>query len=215
MGDFIKISRPRFWMYTFGTFLIGIGASTNINSAVTNDFMIFLWLIFFTFPANFFIYGINDLADDDTDSFNPKKGTYEAKIKKSQHRKIIFWIILTNIIFLPLFYYAKNEVKIMISIFYLFNILYSLKPIRLKGVPILDSLSNGVICVSVGLLGYLLAGGSNIVWSYTIAGGLWCSAMHAYSAIPDIEADRKAGVKTIATLLDSQWTLYVLSLIHI
>src|SRR5690606_25969523 len=39
------------------------------------------------------------------------------------------------------------------------------------------------------------------------AAALWTMAMHAYSAIPDIDADRKAGVSTIATLLGKSGTL--------
>ncbi len=42
--------------------------------------------------------------------------------------------------------------------------------------------------------------------SLMIAGGLWTAAMHAFSAIPDIEADRQAGLSTIATTLGSVGT---------
>lgn len=30
--------------------------------------------------------------------------------------------------------------------------------------------------------------------------------MHAYSAIPDIQADQKAGIATVATVLGARWT---------
>jgi 4-hydroxybenzoate polyprenyltransferase len=39
------------------------------------------------------------------------------------------------------------------------------------------------------------------------AGGLWTAAMHAYSAIPDIDSDRTASVETIATVLGKTATL--------
>jgi 4-hydroxybenzoate polyprenyltransferase len=39
------------------------------------------------------------------------------------------------------------------------------------------------------------------------AAGLWTMAMHAYSAVPDIEADREAGVPTVATFLGARFTL--------
>jgi 4-hydroxybenzoate polyprenyltransferase len=41
-----------------------------------------------------------------------------------------------------------------------------------------------------------------------IAGWFWTMAMHAFSAIPDIEADKKASVDTIATFLGKNGTLY-------
>ena len=41
-----------------------------------------------------------------------------------------------------------------------------------------------------------------------IVGGLiWASAMQTYSAVPDIEADKKAGVKTLATQLGERGAL--------
>ena len=49
--------------------------------------------------------------------------------------------------------------------------------------------------------------GSFLPITVMIAAGLWTSAMHAFSAIPDIDADREAGVSTIATLLGKYGTL--------
>ena len=40
-----------------------------------------------------------------------------------------------------------------------------------------------------------------------VAGGwLWAMGMHAFSAIPDIEPDRRAGIRTTATLLGERRT---------
>ena len=57
------------------------------------------------------------------------------------------------------------------------------------------------------LVGYALS--SNILPDYKllIAGGLWCMAMHAYSAVPDIDVDKKAQIATIATFLGKFKTL--------
>ncbi len=72
------ISRPRFWMYVLGTFLVGMIAAgnpfqydwqTNVNLVVL--------ALFFSLPANLFIYGINDIYDYDTDRLNAKKTRYE------------------------------------------------------------------------------------------------------------------------------------------
>ncbi len=55
---------------------------------------------YFTLPANLWIYGWNDIADEDTDKFNTKKGEYEhimkdiQQTKKQLIRSIWFWNIL-------------------------------------------------------------------------------------------------------------------------
>jgi 4-hydroxybenzoate polyprenyltransferase len=36
-------------------------------------FFFLAFALYFTFPANLFVYGVNDFADYDTDKFNSKK----------------------------------------------------------------------------------------------------------------------------------------------
>jgi 4-hydroxybenzoate polyprenyltransferase len=43
--------------------------------------------------------------------------------------------------------------------------------------------------------------------SIIAAAGLWTMAMHAYSAVPDIDSDKAAGVPTVATFLGERGTL--------
>ncbi len=207
MQKLISISRPRFWMYSLGTYLIGIGASQGFDPATTLNPLIWLWVVYFTFPANILIYGINDIGDMDTDAFNAKKGTYEAKIVKSERKVIIFTVVLTTLLFLPLAILSSKLELMCYGLLILFGLVYSLSPIRLKSIPFIDSLSNGAWCAMVGIMGYTAAGGVHIALIPCIAGGLWATVMHAYSAIPDIDADRKARVKTIATVLGAWKTL--------
>lgn len=203
----VNISRPRFWLYVLGSFLIGIGAYTSLSNAVLLNIDIVWWMIYFTLPANLFIYGINDLADDDTDQFNEKKGTYEERLSPSDRKMLIATILILNIPFLFLFFKLSMLAQSVLLIFFVFNIFYSLRPIRLKAIPFIDSLSNGIICGAIGLFGYLIVGGEDILWGGVLAGVFWSMAMHAYSAIPDIKADIQARVQTIATVLKEKNTL--------
>ncbi len=196
-------------MYTLGTYLIGIGASQGFDGAVAHNPLIWVWLIYFTFPANILIYGINDIGDTDTDTFNTKKGTYEVKIDQSNKKAILTTVVLSTLIFTPLAFFSSRFELVCFGLLILFTVVYSLKPIRLKAFPFVDSISNGVWCVIVGVMGYVAAGGENISFIPCLAGGLWASIMHAYSAIPDIEADTKAGIRTIATVLGVKKTLLV------
>lgn len=60
-----------------------------------------------------------------------------------------------------------------------------------------------------GIMGFVAAGGTEIAWLPYLAAALWAATMHAYSAIPDITADKQAGIKTIATVLGAYKTLVV------
>jgi lycopene elongase/hydratase (dihydrobisanhydrobacterioruberin-forming) len=44
---------------------------------------------------------------------------------------------------------------------------------------------------------------------------LWTTAMHAYSAVPDINADRESGLSTIATFLGGRGTLILCLLLYL
>ena len=215
ISQLLNVSRPRFWMYVIGSYLIGIGAHASLSGAVVLDPRIALWLLYFTFPANIFVYGINDLADADTDNFNPKKGTYEAKVTSKDKRAILWAIVISHLAFLPLFLQASGLELFFFAIFIVFNLAYSLPPLRLKRVPFADSTSNGIICAAIGCMGYVAAGGSEFSAWAVLAGGLWSAAMHAYSAIPDIEADRSAGIQTIATVLGRQGTVFACMAIYL
>ena len=72
----------------------------------------------------------------------------------------------------------------------MFSLIYSLPPIRAKAVPFFDGITN-ILYVLPGIMAYLVLH-SDLSRPLVIAAWAWVMAMHAYSAIPDIEADTKA-----------------------
>ncbi len=63
--EILIISRPRFWMYVLGTFLVGVVASGNLFlHDYTTILLLVVFGVFFTLPANLFIYGVNDIYND-------------------------------------------------------------------------------------------------------------------------------------------------------
>jgi 4-hydroxybenzoate polyprenyltransferase len=48
-----------------------------------------------------------------------------------------------------------------------------------------------------------------------MAAALWTAAMHAYSAVPDIEADKAAGLNTIATTLGPYLAVIFCALLYL
>lgn len=162
--------------------------------------------MYFLFPANVLIYGANDIFDYETDRRNPKKTDYECLVTPEKRRPIALAILVSNLpflIFVPIYWPAA---MLAMSLFLFFSVFYSAPPIRAKTKPILDSAFN-VLYVFPGAVAYQLITGQFPPTISLIAGGLWTMAMHAYSAIPDITADREAGISTVATLLGRTGTL--------
>lgn len=201
----LRVSRPRFWIYVLGPLLVGAGAIINTNTSLISWQLLALAL-YFTLPANLLIYGVNDIFDYESDKHNAKKQGYEELVEKNEHRLITLAILATNLPFLLLLPHLEWQAIVSIIVFLLLGIFYSAPPIRAKTKPFLDSASN-ILYMMPGLAGFFVAGGSNLSPFLVIAAGLWCMAMHAYSAAPDVAADNTAGMNTIATTLEEKNTV--------
>lgn len=200
----LKVSRPRFWLYVLGPYLVGLAAgAASADDLLRLDILIFG--LYFLVPANLLIYGINDIFDFETDRLNPKKAEYEMLVRPASHRILAIAIVGLNFPFAAAAVYLAPQALLSLAGFLIFSIFYSAPPIRAKARPIVDSLFN-VLYVFPGAFAYQMLTGSFPPLTIFVAGWLWTMAMHAYSAIPDIPADRRAGVRTIATLLGPGWT---------
>lgn len=205
MKHFFLYSRPRFRLYSIGPFLLWYVAT--IQAPIDFLSRSFLWrLIYFTFPANILIYGVNDIADYDTDKNNPKKQSYERLLTPDKQKTMRSIIAITNIPFLVRAFLQWQTILVALLLFRFFGIFYSSKPIRAKAIPFLDGIFN-ILYVIPWLVGYFIWWWATISRSIIIAATLWCMAMHAYSAIPDINADKQANLQTTATILGKKWTL--------
>ena len=190
----LKVSRPRFWIYIIGPVLLVLASFLNISKDLL------LLILYLTYPANLLIYGVNDIADRDTDALNIKKGSYEHLLQLKEIKSLMFAILITNLPFLFLLPSLPFNAVISMCLFWFFSIFYSLKPIRAKAIPFVDSIFN-ILYIFPAIAVYFTLGGTNINYFVITAGTLWVMAMHAYSAIPDIDSDKQANLKTSATVL--------------
>lgn len=208
MRFLLKVSRPRFWFYVFGPYLVGLAAGIASRGDLA-DWRFAVFGIYFLLPANLLVYGINDIFDYETDSLNEKKTEYETLVGPERRRRLFFWIAALNLPFIimaALLFDVKSFAAMETFIF--LSIFYSSPPIRAKTKPVLDSAFN-VLYVMPGVFAYAISAGELPPTILIVAGGLWTAAMHAYSAIPDIDADRKAGLNTIATFFGPYGTLAI------
>ncbi len=200
----INVSRPRFWIYVFGPYLIGIAAGASDKfDFLRADTLVFG--LYFLLPANLLIYGINDIFDWETDRLNPKKAEYEMLVRPESHRRLAIWIAILNLPFVVATFFLAFQALPSLAGFIFFSVFYSATPIRAKTVPFIDSLFNILYVFPAGFA-YQMLTGTFLPLSIFAAAGLWTMAMHAYSAIPDIKADEEAGFSTIATEMGPNWT---------
>ncbi len=205
-----KVSRVRFWLYLGGTYLIGyIIGLNNIFAPVTAllDPWFLVHVFFFMLPANIFLYGVNDISDKDTDMFNPKKEDREYKALEKDRLKL-YALVSTSFLYGIVLIILQSDLIAAILFFswMLLSVAYSVKPFRFKAVPILDFTSNFLYVIPAMLAYYQV---TTIIPPFLplFAAFLWTSAMQLFSAIPDIEADKAANVKTTAVIVGAKASL--------
>jgi 4-hydroxybenzoate polyprenyltransferase len=204
--ELLSLSRPRFWMYLIGPYAVGL----LIGARSPGDLWSWRALGFgllFLFPANLFVYGVNDAHDFETDARNAKKQGYEARLQRSHQGRLLALcfgccapFVLLALLAAPARAWAP------LGLFFVLAHQYSAPPVRAKARPFVDSLFNGLY-VCPALFAYALLGARGVSWPWVGAAWCWTGAMHAYSAVPDIQADRQAGVPTVATALGLRSTL--------
>ena len=205
----LKLSRFRFWIYTGGPFVVGYAlGAPELEAFFALDY--YVYLLYFFLPANIFIYGVNDYWDEDTDKLNKKKDERELRVTDRDKRRLI-WILWATVgVSAVLMVFQDNVERILFLIFLSLSYFYSARPLRFKSIPILDFSSN-MLYIMPGIFAYYLAGGQLPPLMLVLAGYFHIAAMHLFSAVPDIECDRRAGIRTTAVVLGERRSLMLVA----
>ncbi len=191
-------SRPLLWPAHFIPYLMGmaiVGAKFDILNLLV--------LAYLTLPFSLYLYGMNDVMDWQGDRINRRKGElWGAVIERNDAKFIENWIIILNVpLIVAIAYLIPNNLA---RLFFLFVAVvvpyaYSVWP-RFRAKPILDSVWN-VFYVSPWIWPFLIAGSWKF-WNFTTWTPLiYVIATHAIGAAQDYKADKKAGLKSVATFL--------------
>jgi 4-hydroxybenzoate polyprenyltransferase len=195
----LKVSRFRFWIYAAGPYVVGY----TLGASEFNDFLrpeYYIYLIYFFIPANILIYGVNDYFDVETDVLNPKKSSKEMRVvgeDRVRLRRLLFGVLGVSF---ALMLIQDNVARLLFGGFLFLSIFYSAPPVRFKSKPFLDFASN-YLYIMPGVFGHYIASGRLPEPLILLAGFLHISAMHIFSAVPDIEFDRAAGIKTTPVVI--------------
>jgi 4-hydroxybenzoate polyprenyltransferase len=192
-------SRPLSWINTAFPF-----AAAYFFTTGRIDTVLVVGTIFFLIPYNLAMYGINDVYDYESDLRNPRKGGVEgAVLDRSLHKTTLWAVVITNVPFLIYLVSIGNlEANITLAVSMFAVVAYSMKGLRFKEIPVLDSITSATHFVSPAVYGVILAGATFTpsLWLILNAFFLWGMGSHAFGAIQDIQADREAKLSSIATV---------------
>lgn len=174
-------------------------------------------LIFIFLTPREVTFGVNDVYDYDSDTRNRRKNNQWADgtvLDRVHHRFVLSSARISTafVILLAIPATMRSPQLLGCTISFLSLVwIYSSPPFRLKERPILDSLSNGVICWLFWACGYTFSGGTSLVFNTKPASRkgwfvlLYASALHSLAATVDARADVSAKYQTIATVLGERY----------
>ncbi len=199
-------SRPLSWINTAFPF-----AAAYLLTARTIDATFVIGTIFFLIPYNLAMYGINDVFDYESDLRNPRKGGVEgALLDTRMHRPTLIASVVTTVPFVVYLVVVGSPLSWLVLAVSLFAVVaYSVKGLRFKERPFLDSLTSSTHFVSPAVYGLVLAGAvfTAQLWAVLGAFFLWGIASHAFGAVQDVIADREANISSIATVIGARATV--------
>ncbi|TQO20110.1 4-hydroxybenzoate polyprenyltransferase [Rhodoglobus vestalii] len=203
--DLFLSSRPLSWVNTAFPFAAAYFLTTG---AINLTFV--LGTIFFLVPYNLAMYGINDVFDYESDLRNPRKGGVEgALLAPRMHRPTLIAAAVTTLPFIAYLVVVGNPLSWLVLFISMFAVVaYSVKGLRFKERPFLDSLTSSTHFVSAAIYALVLAGAvfTPQLWAVLAAFFLWGIASHAFGAVQDVLADRAVGISSIGTVIGARAT---------
>ncbi|MEV4900036.1 prenyltransferase [Citricoccus sp. NPDC055426] len=196
-------SRPISWVNTAYPFA---AAYLMAGGGITAGLVI--GTLFFLFPYNLLMYGINDVFDYESDLRNPRKGGVEGIVLgRRWHRLILVSAVVLALPFVVALLAAGTVLSgVVLAVVLAAVVGYSAPRVRLKERPLLDSMTSSTHFVGPAVFGLALAGAapSLPVVASMVAFFFWGMASQAFGAVQDVTADREAGIGSIATALGAR-----------
>lgn len=210
----VGASRPVSWVNTAYPF-----AAAYLMAGGGVDLALVVGILYFLVPYNLLMYGVNDVFDYESDLRNPRKGGIEGVVlSRRWHRLTIVAAVVTNLPFLAVLVATGSAASTAVLAVSVFTVVaYSAPDLRFKERPVLDSITSSTHFVSPAVFGLVLAGGSltGTALASLAAFFLWGMASQAFGAVQDVEADRAAGIASVATWLGAGRTVRLAMVLYV
>ncbi len=201
-------SRPVSWINTAFPFLAGYFF---VNGPVSSLSPAVFWVsvLYFLIPYNILIYVVNDAYDYESDMLNPRKGGVEgAVLAKELHPYMLKATAISNIPFLVYMGLNGSLTSNIVLLLCVINAAaYSVPGLRFKERPLADSISSSLHFVGPLIFAFSVLGWKASYLPYVLAFFFWGMASHAFGAVQDINPDRQAKLKSIATHFGAKFTV--------
>ena len=192
----LQVSRPGLWSTTALFYLMPLGHADIFRSG-----KLCLGLFFVLFPLGFLLYGVNDIVDAETDSLNPRKGTFMfgSRGAREQLAALKWQIAVVQMPFVIAFYFFVGPRTLWWYGLLLLAVgLYNAPGIAWKGRPPYDVLIQASYLL-VFVLSSWLNNAPQLPWQTFLFGALFAMHSHIFGEVMDIEPDRLSGRRTTAT----------------
>ena len=192
----LQVSRPGLWSTTALFYLMPLG-----HADIFRTGKLWLGLFFVLFPLGFLLYGVNDIVDAETDSLNPRKGTFMfgSRGAREQLSALKWQIAVVQIPFAIAFYFFVGpRILWWYGLLLLAVGLYNAPGIAWKGRPPYDVLIQASYLL-VFVLSSWLNNAPQLPWQTFLFGALFAMHSHIFGEVMDIEPDNLSGRRTTAT----------------
>lgn len=196
-----KQSRPLFWIFTGGLFLLGavVGADvSHVRIPWGSGTFLALWA-WFMLGENIVGVYINDYCDRHADAHNRRK-----RMRWHAPLAPVAWmlVLVATLFFIGCAVVAgKSFVWFLGFVFYIGTLLYNVPPVRLKGRPIADLSIGPASGLPPIVMGYALVAGQVPAGGVLVAGIVLFALFEFVDKLFDMDADKAAGVTTTAVWL--------------
>ena len=164
-----------------------------------------LWMgmFFVLIPLSFLLYGVNDIVDAESDSLNPRKGTFMfgSRGAREQLAALKWQIAVVQIPFvIALYYFVGPRILLWYAVLLLAVGIYNAPGIGWKGRPPFDVLIQASYLL-VFVLSSWLNNAQQLPWQTFLFGAMFAMHSHIFGEVMDIEPDLLSGRRTTATVI--------------
>lgn len=199
----ILVSRPIMWTWTLLMYFLGIGEFSNFSILAATE------ILLFSFPLNFYLYGLNDVYDAKSDRINERKKEGQGIVPDDAEINILkktVWIF--PVLFLAVSLFSRNIEHILLSMaFIALGFAYSYKVVRFKDIPVLDCFTSAAIYSIPALIAYSLRYSIFTLPTEIFFLVIPLAGVHAVTTLVDEKEDRSAGMNTIGVALGKYGTI--------